>query len=104
MISAFEPPVPAAFVVVHVVFWGANCDASVLPYGICCHPPLVCLQATRKRVENGGCCGPAELMKFFSYTLTEYHRVVHLDTDVIVSVPCAAAAFGYTSPMYSNAS
>ena len=23
-------------------------------------------------------------MKFFAYTLTEYHRVVHLDTDVLV--------------------
>ena len=36
-------------------------------------------------MEKGGCCGPAELMKFFAYTLTDYHRVVHLDTDVLVS-------------------
>lgn len=42
-------------------------------------------QVTRLRVETGGCCGPAELMKFFAYTLTDYHRVVHLDTDAVVS-------------------
>ncbi|CAN0477113.1 unnamed protein product [Ectocarpus sp. 12 AP-2014] len=41
---------------------------------------------TRGRIAKGGCCGPAELMKLFAYTLTEYHRVVHLDTDTIVSV------------------
>ena len=44
-----------------------------------------CWQWTRQRVIKGGCCGPAELMKVFAYTLTEYHRVVHLDTDVLVS-------------------
>ncbi|CAN0050547.1 unnamed protein product, partial [Ascophyllum nodosum] len=42
---------------------------------------------TRTRISKGGCCGPAELMKFFAYTLTEYHRVVHLDTDVLVLQP-----------------
>eukprot|EP00752_Nemacystus_decipiens_P003689 g3399.t1 len=42
---------------------------------------------TRERVKNGGCCGPAELMKFFAYTLTDYHRVVHLDTDAMVLKP-----------------
>lgn len=25
-------------------------------------------------------------MKFFAYTLTDYHRVVHLDTDALVSL------------------
>eukprot|EP00903_Cladosiphon_okamuranus_P022060 g20287.t1 len=42
---------------------------------------------TRDRVKSGGCCGPAELMKFFAYTLTDYHRVVHLDTDAVILQP-----------------
>ncbi|CAM9135538.1 unnamed protein product [Discosporangium mesarthrocarpum] len=41
-------------------------------------------ERTREYVETGGCCGPAELLKLYSYTLTEYHRVVHLDTDTLV--------------------
>lgn len=47
-------------------------------------PPHRSSQWTRQRMEKGGCCGSAELMKFFAYTLTDYHRVVHLDTDVLV--------------------
>lgn len=41
-------------------------------------------QMTRNRVAKGGCCGPAEMIKFHAYKLTEYHRVVHLDTDALV--------------------
>ncbi|CAM9249820.1 unnamed protein product, partial [Phaeothamnion confervicola] len=40
--------------------------------------------ATRAKLEKGGCCGAAELLKLYSYTLTEYAWVVHLDTDVLL--------------------
>ncbi|CAM9833802.1 unnamed protein product, partial [Laminaria digitata] len=59
-------------------------------------------QLTRQRVEKGGCCGPAELMKFFAYTLTDYHRVVHLDTDVLVLGPLDALLDSDASLLYTE--
>jgi len=38
----------------------------------------------RSRIESNGCCGAWELLKLYSWTLTEYHRVVHLDMDALV--------------------
>lgn len=35
-------------------------------------------------MRNSGCCGADEFLKLWAYTLTEYHRVVHLDMDSIV--------------------
>eukprot|EP00756_Hemistasia_phaeocysticola_P046796 Hpha_TRINITY_DN20623_c0_g1::TRINITY_DN20623_c0_g1_i1::g.148136::m.148136 len=32
----------------------------------------------------GGCCGVDELIKLYAWTLTEYHRVAHLDADTIL--------------------
>ncbi|CAM9734915.1 unnamed protein product [Ectocarpus fasciculatus] len=56
---------------------------------------------TRRRIAKGGCCGPAELMKLFAYTLTEYHRVVHLDTDTIVLQPLDALLDAEESLLYT---
>ena len=36
------------------------------------------------KMKNSGCCGADEFLKLWAYTLTEYHRVVHLDMDSIV--------------------
>ena len=38
----------------------------------------------RGRIPNAGCCGANELIKLYAFTLTEYHRVVHLDIDMLV--------------------
>ncbi|KAJ8602385.1 hypothetical protein CTAYLR_004246 [Chrysophaeum taylorii] len=38
----------------------------------------------RERIESNGCCGAWELLKLYSWTMTEYHRVVHLDMDALV--------------------
>jgi hypothetical protein len=35
-------------------------------------------------MRNSGCCGGDEFLKLWAYTLTEYHRVVHLDMDSLV--------------------
>ena len=35
-------------------------------------------------MRNSGCCGGDEFLKLWAFTLTEYHRVVHLDMDSIV--------------------
>ena len=36
------------------------------------------------KMKNSGCCGADEFLKLWAYTLTEYHRVVHLDMDSII--------------------
>ena len=36
------------------------------------------------RMRKSGCCGADELLKLWAYSLTEYHRVVHLDMDSII--------------------
>lgn len=36
------------------------------------------------KMKNSGCCGADEFLKLWAYTLTEYHRVIHLDMDSIV--------------------
>ena len=36
------------------------------------------------RMKDSGCCGADEFLKLWAYTLTEYHRVVHLDMDSII--------------------
>jgi len=41
----------------------------------------------RNNIEHNGCCGEKELLKLYSYTLTDYDLVVHLDLDVIVLQP-----------------
>ncbi|CAN0007313.1 unnamed protein product [Scytosiphon promiscuus] len=56
---------------------------------------------TRERVRKGGCCGVAELMKFFAYTLTDYHRVVHLDTDTVILQPLDDLLDGEESLLYT---
>ena len=38
----------------------------------------------RKKIVNNGCCGAWELLKLYAWSLTEYHRVVSLDTDSLV--------------------
>ncbi len=35
-------------------------------------------------MRDSGCCGANEFLKLWAYTLTEYHRVVHLDMDSVV--------------------
>jgi len=37
-----------------------------------------------QKMRDSGCCGADEFLKLWAYTLTEYHRVVHLDMDSIV--------------------
>ena len=41
-------------------------------------------QEYAEKMRNSGCCGADEFLKLWAYTLTEYHRVVHLDMDSIV--------------------
>lgn len=41
-------------------------------------------QAYMQKMKDSGCCGADEFLKLWAYTLTEYHRVVHLDMDSIV--------------------
>lgn len=41
--------------------------------------------AYNNHVAKSGCCGLAEFMKLHAFTLTEYYRVVHLDSDVLVT-------------------
>ena len=36
------------------------------------------------KMKDSGCCGADEFLKLWAYTLTEYHRVVHLDMDSLV--------------------
>ena len=38
----------------------------------------------RSRISSNGCCGAWELLKLYAWSLTEYHRVVHLDMDSLV--------------------
>ena len=38
----------------------------------------------RERLPKSGCCGELELLKLWAWSLTEYHRVVHLDMDSLV--------------------
>ena len=38
----------------------------------------------RGRIRNNGCCGERELLKLWAYTFSQFHRVVHLDTDSLV--------------------
>ena len=37
-----------------------------------------------EKVANSGCCGADEFLKLWAFTLTEYHRVTHLDMDSII--------------------
>ena len=37
-----------------------------------------------QKMRDSGCCGADEFLKLWAYTLTEYHRVIHLDMDSIV--------------------
>lgn len=37
-----------------------------------------------QKMADSGCCGADEFLKLWAYTLTEYHRVLHLDMDCIV--------------------
>lgn len=36
------------------------------------------------KMKDSGCCGADEFLKLWSYTLIDYHRVVHLDMDTII--------------------
>jgi hypothetical protein len=38
-------------------------------------------------MEKNGCCGAAEFIKLWSYTLTDHPAVVHLDLDVMILQP-----------------
>lgn len=35
-------------------------------------------------MKDSGCCGASEFVKLWAYTLTQYHRVVHLDMDTVL--------------------
>lgn len=37
-----------------------------------------------KNMRESGCCGASEFLKLWAYTLTDYHRVIHLDMDSII--------------------
>lgn len=41
----------------------------------------------REKINKNGCCGASELIKLSSYRLIQYHRVIHLDADVILMNP-----------------
>ena len=41
----------------------------------------------REGVYKQSCCGPKEFLKLYSYTLTDYPIVVHLDLDTMVLKP-----------------
>ena len=41
-------------------------------------------RAYAELMRNSGCCGADEFLKLWAYTLTDYHRVVHLDMDSII--------------------
>ena len=41
-------------------------------------------KAYANSMKNSGCCGADEFLKLWAYTLTDYHRVVHLDMDSII--------------------
>eukprot|EP00752_Nemacystus_decipiens_P009421 g8424.t1 len=41
----------------------------------------------RNHVVKSGCCGADEFIKLHAYTLTDYHRVVHLDADTLILHP-----------------
>ena len=41
-------------------------------------------KAYAENMRNSGCCGADEFLKLWAYTLTEYHRVIHLDMDSII--------------------
>eukprot|EP00475_Leptophrys_vorax_P006581 TRINITY_DN14095_c0_g2_i2.p1 TRINITY_DN14095_c0_g2~~TRINITY_DN14095_c0_g2_i2.p1 ORF type:complete len:324 (+),score=66.61 TRINITY_DN14095_c0_g2_i2:1889-2860(+) len=38
----------------------------------------------KEHVDKSGCCGLSELMKLYAYQLTDYHRVLHIDMDVLI--------------------
>ena len=40
-----------------------------------------------KDSTKGGCCGAWELLKLYAWTLTEFHRVVHVDMDCLLLQP-----------------
>ncbi|CAN0003734.1 unnamed protein product, partial [Ectocarpus sp. 4 AP-2014] len=41
----------------------------------------------RKHVVKSGCCGANEFIKLHAYTLTQYHRVMHVDADTLMLHP-----------------
>lgn len=41
-------------------------------------------KAYAKVVKDSGCCGVSEFLKLWSYSLVDYHRVVHLDMDSVI--------------------
>ncbi|CAM9448997.1 unnamed protein product, partial [Ascophyllum nodosum] len=41
----------------------------------------------RNHVVKSGCCGADEFLKLHAYTLTDYHRVLHLDIDTLMLHP-----------------
>lgn len=41
-------------------------------------------QKYANKMKDSGCCGADEFLKLWAYTLTQYHRVVHLDMDSII--------------------
>jgi alpha-N-acetylglucosamine transferase len=64
-------------------------------------------------MKESGCCGADEFIKLHAYTLTEYHRVVHLDMDSIIyknmvsqSVPVTYFCFSFAPDfqMYAHKS
>lgn len=48
-----------------------------------------------QNMKDSGCCGADEFLKLWAYTLTEYHRVVHLDMDSIVFKNMVRKAWTY---------
>lgn len=47
----------------------------------------------RKEIVGSGCCGELELIKYEAYKLTEYSKIVLLDSDVILTKPHALSTY-----------
>lgn len=56
----------------------------------------------REEVRKSGCCGEREMLKLHAYLMTEYHRVVHLDTDWILLQPIDELLSGSASCVYTE--
>jgi hypothetical protein len=55
----------------------------------------------RERVVKSGCCGEKEYIKLYSYTLTHFPIVVHLDLDSLVLQPLDEL---FNAMLYTNTS
>ena len=76
-----------AFVAPHVVTARPILEAygwRILERGLPVELSEIKNTAYAEKMKSSGCCGADEFLKLWAYSLTEYHRVVHLDMDSIV--------------------